>query len=251
MSSTTDLTAYGCCCGLPPVTADLSVAQYGRVLDGFEGHVAALFAKLDLNGSGYLEKTELKKVVERYNGEQFDEAEFMNWFDIHGSRGSRPDGKLDLKEFGWYLADVAKSFGGSDAETRKVLPTALAHFEKVAQQLAEERQYDEIVNGFSAPVGALFTALDQDCSNFLEKRELKRIVECYTGDTFNESEFFRWFDVHGDKEDSSGPDGKLDLKEFGWYLADVAKSFGESTEEARSALPAVISGFTFASFVFG
>ena len=42
----------------------------------------------------------------RYNGEAFDEAKFFGWFDVHGSCGTGPDGALDLKEFGWYVADV-------------------------------------------------------------------------------------------------------------------------------------------------
>ena len=31
----------------------------------------------------------------------------------------------------------------------------------------------------------------------------------------------------------AGPDGKLDLKEFGWYLADIACGFGETKEVRR------------------
>lgn len=252
-SDSVDFGNYACCDAavrIPRFKAHED-AQYGPVLVGSQERIAALFYVLDLNSSKYLEKLELKKIVERYNGEKFNEAEFLSWFDVHGSRGSGPDGKLDLKEFGWYLADVARTFGASDEEARNALPAVLAEFAAKAEQIADEKQYGEVVDGFGDQIGDLFGALDKDGSNFLEKRELKRVVECYTGEKFNDSEFFQWFDVHGSQGDYSGPDGRLNLKEFGWYLADVALAFGGSTDEARNALPAVIASFTFATFAFG
>ena len=53
---------------------------------------------------------ELKDVVSKYTGEAFDEKQFFGWFDVHGAGGA-PDNQLDLKEFGWYIADIAEGFG--------------------------------------------------------------------------------------------------------------------------------------------
>ena len=47
--------------------------------------------------------------MSKYTGEAFDEAQFFAWFDVHGA-GGQPDSQLDLKEFGWYVADIAEGF---------------------------------------------------------------------------------------------------------------------------------------------
>ena len=60
----------------------------------------------------------------------FDEKQFFGWFDLHGTN-SGPDGKLDLQEFSWYIADVACDFD-SPAET--VVPV-LEVFECVVTEI--------------------------------------------------------------------------------------------------------------------
>ena len=48
--------------------------------------------------------------------------------------------------------------------------------------------------------------------------------------------------MHG-ASDCQGPDGRLDLKEFGWYIADVACSFSEEAEARAEKVPAIIAEF--------
>lgn len=45
-------------------------------------------------------------MVSLYQGEAYDEAEFMSWYDDHGEEDGG-DGTISIKEFGWYVADCA------------------------------------------------------------------------------------------------------------------------------------------------
>lgn len=47
--------------------------------------------------------------------------QFFAWFDLHGALGVGPEGSMDVKEFGWYLADVALGFE-SDMSRVSLLP---------------------------------------------------------------------------------------------------------------------------------
>ena len=42
-------------------------------------------------------------------GEVVDESDFFGLYDVLHSGSSGPDGALDLREFGWYVADCAES----------------------------------------------------------------------------------------------------------------------------------------------
>ncbi|EOD07006.1 hypothetical protein EMIHUDRAFT_218762 [Emiliania huxleyi CCMP1516] len=79
--------------------------------------IKAVFMKLDKDGSGSLDKSELKEVVEMYSGEAFDVEQFFEWYDTHG----KADSTVDLTEFGWYLADVALSFPDAKAAMPAVI----------------------------------------------------------------------------------------------------------------------------------
>ena len=43
----------------------------------------------------------------KYQGEAFDADKFFGWYDTHGPA----DHRIDVTEFGWYLADCASSAG--------------------------------------------------------------------------------------------------------------------------------------------
>ena len=59
-------------------------AKYNPIIADSLNAIKALFEKLDADGDGSLDKSELKEVVSKYNGETFDEAQFFGWFDVHG-----------------------------------------------------------------------------------------------------------------------------------------------------------------------
>ena len=80
------------------------------------------FHHLDVDGSGLLSVDEVKEAVAFYEGEAFDEATFLAWYDTNhaieverlgalrtdqlASAGTA-DGQLDLTEFSWYLVEMA------------------------------------------------------------------------------------------------------------------------------------------------
>ena len=106
--------------------------RYAKIMKGHEALIKGLFQKLDADGDEYLVASELKDVVSKYTGEAFDEKSFFQWFDVHGAaglggEGAGPDSKLDLKEFGWYLADTCEGFDNP----LKAMPTVVEKFEKI------------------------------------------------------------------------------------------------------------------------
>ena len=58
-------------------------------------------------------KGDLRDLVAKYHGADFDEKKFFDWHDVHGrSTEHGPGGHIDLHEFGLYIAEVALSSGG-------------------------------------------------------------------------------------------------------------------------------------------
>merc|ERR1719335_14492 len=86
----------------------------------------------------------------------------------------------------------------------------------------EETRYGSIIEGHEAAIEALFKKIDGNNNGYLVAGELKGVVSKYSGEAFDEKQFFGWFDVHGG---GGQPDSQLDLKEFGWYVADIAEGF--------------------------
>ena len=86
----------------------LLVAAHTLLTGAIGSFGLVLSHSLDADSDGHLVAGELKDVVSKYNGEAFDEKQFFEWFDVHGT-GGKPDSQLDLKEFGWYLADKSKT----------------------------------------------------------------------------------------------------------------------------------------------
>ena len=96
-----------------------------------KAHMAAikeLFDKVDVSGTGKLSMEELKEVVSFYEGAEFDEATFLEWYEtnhaIHvGQLGAQrldkleqlsagwSDGQLDLTEFSWCVPRRAAALG--------------------------------------------------------------------------------------------------------------------------------------------
>ena len=121
-----------------------SQARYGPIIKGHEGAIRSLFKKIDIDGDGHLVAGELKDVVEAYTGTEFDEEQFFKWFDVHTdnlewtasgtakvSLIASPDSQLDLKEFGWYVADVAEGLLGKDS-----VASVIAELEKACEVVA-------------------------------------------------------------------------------------------------------------------
>ena len=79
---------------MPGIVSDLDekateveeILKYSSIVSRSRESIRTLFEKLDVDGSGWLDKSEVKEVVAKYKGEAFDEAQFLGWFDVHGVR---------------------------------------------------------------------------------------------------------------------------------------------------------------------
>jgi len=160
----------------------------------------------------------------------FDEKQFFEWFDVQGI-GGHPDSQLNLKEFGWYLADICEAFDNPSKE----MPAVIQKFEEIVAG-PEETRYGDIIKGHEAAIEALFKKIDTNNNGYLVASELKDIVSKYTGEAFDEKQFFGWFDVRGI---GGHPDSQLDLKEFGWYVADLAEEFPQPKQEVPAIIKAL------------
>ena len=78
-------------------------AQYQRRFDENKDAIKELFKALDTDGSGHVDVHELEPVATLLHGEAFVKEDYLSWYDSNG----KGDGKFDLKEFGWYVADCA------------------------------------------------------------------------------------------------------------------------------------------------
>ena len=108
--------------------------EYELCVRPHRAKIQELFEKLDADKSGELDTDELKAVVGLYQGEAYDEAEFMSWYDAHEEEGGG-DGTISIKEFGWYLADCAECNPAKMAET-------LANFEETVDYVASRAADD-------------------------------------------------------------------------------------------------------------
>ena len=78
-----------------------------KIAAGHHAELAKLFHSIDADGDGSLDSEELRAVLTKYMGldkpNDFDAAAMMKAFDTHGT----PDGRIDQREFRWYMADWA------------------------------------------------------------------------------------------------------------------------------------------------
>ena len=75
---------------------------YDRRVKPHAADIKETFMMIDTDKSGYIEMAEIKEIMTIINagiGMEFNEKEFLAWYD---SNGSDPDGKFDTREFGWY-----------------------------------------------------------------------------------------------------------------------------------------------------
>lgn len=213
------------------------------------------FRVFDLDGDGFISSEELMTVLTRPCGtsamSREDAEDFIKLFDI-----SPNGGRLGLKEFGaaWgmypsFLGDGKNAFEQAQLD---------------ASRDAENARYDACVAPYKDQIASLFRRLDvSETDGNLTANELKGmhvglvappmallvrslhvvraplledVVALYQGEAFDKDSFFEWYDVHHTGSTENGPDGSLDLREFGWYIADCA-----SCEDAR--MPSVITAF--------
>jgi len=80
--------------------------RYTILVKGYEEAIEALFNKLDIDGSGYLDAAEVSEVITLYTGTTFDSNQFFKWYETHGSK-EVPTGKLSKQDFGWFIAEQA------------------------------------------------------------------------------------------------------------------------------------------------
>lgn len=137
-------------------------------------------------------------------------------------------------------APAVKETPGRFLKTRVTVEDMEQHISQVEAVVGEleaqaRKQYGPRIKGHEEKIKALFDKIDIDNDGYLDASELKAVVAEYSGDAFDEKQFFGWFDVLG--QDGT-PDSKLDLEEFGWYLADICGGFGE-----RDVMPEVVKKF--------
>lgn len=115
-------------------TRFLSEEQNQEILDFSNNRrlVQELFDKLDTNKNYTLEITELKNIIECYEGADysFDANEFMQWYD-KDRKNSTKDNALDIDEFGEYIAHLAWVYGQPDIkEAAEVFALITAQFQQ-------------------------------------------------------------------------------------------------------------------------
>ena len=93
--------------------------RYHAIAQDYIDQIRQLFVKLDANANGFLSTSEMKTVVEKYTGTEFNEQEFLGWYKLNTEK----EDEINLTEFGWYIADVAWQFADPDIEA----PLALQH----------------------------------------------------------------------------------------------------------------------------
>ena len=198
--------ARGICAGKERTTCLLLVrGVMGKLQE--EAKLRKAFQTFDKDKSGTLTKEELCAILTREGGGQalsMDVAEALILeFDKNG------DGVLDMDEF----VACWSAVGGAAEEGE--LTTAEGYTNDM---------YDRIFKSHQDAVTELFEMLDVDDSKFVEIAEMKDVVAFYQGEAFVESDFLQWYDSNGHLEAGEPvSDGKFDLKEFGWYIADCAE----------------------------
>ena len=104
--------------------------MYNRRVEPHKAAIKKLFDRLDADGSGQLSMDEVKEVVSFYEGEAFDEATFLEWYDTNHKEnvsqgGASGDSQIDLTEFGWYVATAAECDASKMAEVIDGISTAI------------------------------------------------------------------------------------------------------------------------------
>eukprot|EP00325_Prymnesiales_sp_UTEX-LB-985_P031799 CAMPEP_0174731172 /NCGR_PEP_ID=MMETSP1094-20130205/57026_1 /TAXON_ID=156173 /ORGANISM="Chrysochromulina brevifilum, Strain UTEX LB 985" /LENGTH=326 /DNA_ID=CAMNT_0015933521 /DNA_START=64 /DNA_END=1044 /DNA_ORIENTATION=- len=179
--------------------------------------IVEAFKTFDLDNDGEITTEELMQVLMRPGSAQAmsrkDAEEFINQFDLGAA-----DGKLSLKEFG----QAWGSFGTFLSEAS----TAFKQEKANAAAAEDIRKYDLCIGQHREAIEVLFRRLDvhgdHGADGHLSANELSNVVAFYHGEVFDAEEFFSWYDVHQADGQHHGPDGQLDLREFGWYIADCA-----------------------------
>jgi len=191
-------------------TADGKAAAAAR--DATEGDLVAAFKIFDTDGNGTLTADELKAILQRPSPgstpmSDADISYLIECFD--GSvAGSKKDGLLDVNEFIKALAEDAK-VRDATASNDTIL---------TAQY---QRRFDENREAITE----LFKSIDTDSSGYIDVGELEPVATLLHGEVFVKEDYLAWYDLNGKG------DGKFDLKEFGWYVADCAGCEADKMEE--------------------
>mmetsp|Transcript_36547 Transcript_36547/g.96451 ORF Transcript_36547/g.96451 Transcript_36547/m.96451 type:complete len:222 (+) Transcript_36547:111-776(+) len=172
------------------------------------------FKTFDTDGSGTLSKDELINILTREGGgaalsPEVAEA-LIAEFDKNG------DGVLDVDEF---------------IECWSAVGTAAEQGDLTTSDGYTNDMYDRIFKANKDGVTELFEMLDTDESQFIEIKEMKDVVAFYQGEAFVESDFLAWYDSNANDDSGEVSDGKFDLKEFGWYIADCAECVNDKMPE--------------------
>ena len=150
--------------------------------------IEAAFKNFDTDGSGTLSADEVLAILTRSSGGAAltiaDAKEVISDFDANG------DGELQLQEFVNAWAVIGD---GGAIET-----------------------YGPLIKGHEDRLAALFKKLDVDGGGQLECNELKDVVVFYSGEEFDEEEFFGWYDSHGENGGKDVRCGALILGPLGY-----------------------------------
>lgn len=124
-----------------------------------------------------------------------DAQRIINDFDENG------DGELSVKEFINAWEKISGAVLENEAFTNDL--------------------YDRRIAPYKDRIQSIFDKLDEDKSGELTSDEMKEVVTCFQGETFDWDEFLGWYDTHAG-EDGGPSNGAISIVEFGWYIADCA-----------------------------
>jgi len=163
------------------------------------------FKQFDQDEDGFITSAEMVTVL--VNGSDMSEADANDYFKMFDKD---EDDKLCLSEF----EDAWSMFGS-------FLQSAVTNWDFKQVEKTKEL-YQKVIAPYQKKVEDTFAKLDLDKDGVLSIDELRDVLMAVQGAEFSEEAFFRWHDVHG-RERHFGSGGKVDLQEFGWYMADCAE----------------------------
>mmetsp|Transcript_2752 Transcript_2752/g.7653 ORF Transcript_2752/g.7653 Transcript_2752/m.7653 type:complete len:198 (+) Transcript_2752:25-618(+) len=167
--------------------------------------IKAAFDIFDKDGSGKMSASELRSILKRQgSGPVFSDKEVDELLKLFDKDN---DKSLNLAEF-----TIAWAFHGSKFRGTEIYTNDL---------------YERRVAPWTSQIGELFASLDIDKSGFVEPAEMAKVITVVSGYAFDEEEYLSWYDSNGGQSD-----GKLDLKEFGWYICDLAECEEDRMEKA-------------------
>lgn len=118
--------------------------RYNLCVEPHRERITAMFRRLDVDGSGQLSVDEFKDLVLYVAEGEYDEADFLRWYDTSTDPKLRQDGLISAVEFGWWVADSA------ELEDGKMLSTMARIDEAITRTLFKKKTEIALVENASS-----------------------------------------------------------------------------------------------------